>query len=136
MNKRLRYIGADDGQVRWGNNADPRSILHEGCIYEVEKEEVHSWHTKTFLKDFSGLGFNSVCFEEVTNELPPVEAELLQALRAITSNKHISLGDLIYQVRDAEGLGWDGPQVTQWSNAVATIDALLLKYKVSDERTQ
>jgi hypothetical protein len=57
------YTGADDDQVRWGSCADPRGLLVEGETYEVEREDVHSWHTKLFLKGVdSGRGFNSVCF--------------------------------------------------------------------------
>ena len=60
--KKVRYIGATDKQVKWGGNDDPRSLLNEGDIYEVEHEEVHSWHTKYSLKGIKGR-FNSVCFE-------------------------------------------------------------------------
>ena len=63
MNK-VRYIGCDDDQIKWGNNSDPRGILVLGNIYEVEKKEVHSWHTKIFLSGIKGK-FNSVCFEPV-----------------------------------------------------------------------
>ena len=60
--KLIRYIGASDEQVRWGENDDPRGLLKRGNIYEVEYEEVHSWHTKYSLKGIAGR-FNSVCFE-------------------------------------------------------------------------
>ena len=60
----LRYIGATDGQVNWGGNADPRGVLTEGEIYECIRVDVHSWHTKVFLKGFP-KGFNSLNFEEV-----------------------------------------------------------------------
>ena len=59
----VKFIGASDSQVRWGSCADPRVVLAEGATYEVEREEVHSWHTKLFLVGFPGLGFNDVCFE-------------------------------------------------------------------------
>lgn len=62
MVKKVRYIGASDEQVRWGNNDDPRGLLEIGNIYEVEHEDVHSWHTKYSLKGIKGK-FNSVCFE-------------------------------------------------------------------------
>jgi hypothetical protein len=54
---------------------------------------------------------------------------LLEALEALTSNPHVNLGDLVYQVRDREGLGWDGPQVTKWSNAVQQASAAIAKAK-------
>lgn len=55
---------ATDEQVKWGNCADPRGLLVIGETYEVERVEVHSWHTKVFLVGVdSGRGFNSVSFE-------------------------------------------------------------------------
>lgn len=57
---RVRYIGATDDQVRWGSCADPRGVLTLGEIYEVDRQEVHSWHTKFWI---NGHGYNSVCFE-------------------------------------------------------------------------
>ena len=62
--RKVRYIGTSSDQVRWGSNTDPRSLLTVGVIYEVEEEEIHSWHTKLYLKGIEGK-FNSVSFEEV-----------------------------------------------------------------------
>jgi colicin import membrane protein len=46
-------------------------------------------------------------------------------VKALFSNPHVNLGDLIYKVRDSEGDGWDGPWVTQWGEAVkAAEDAI------------
>lgn len=39
-----------------------------GVVYTVEKTEVHTWHTKVYLKEFPGLYFNSVCFEDYKND--------------------------------------------------------------------
>lgn len=66
MNKqsKVKYIGADDDQIKWGNNDDPRKILIVGEIYIVSHTEIHSWHTKLYLKGIQGK-FNSVCFEEI-----------------------------------------------------------------------
>lgn len=58
---KIRYIGATDAQVKWGNNKDPREVLVEGDLYEVDNVEVHSWHTKVALKGIEGW-FNSVSF--------------------------------------------------------------------------
>jgi hypothetical protein len=52
---------------------------------------------------------------------------LLAVLRALTTHPHVSLGDLVYAVRDAEGLGWDGPSVKAWSDAVTQAQALLAR---------
>lgn len=60
---RLKYIGATDEQVKWGNNDDPRGRLIEGEFYEVADKEVRSFHTKISLVGHEGK-FNSVCFED------------------------------------------------------------------------
>ncbi len=46
-------------------------------------------------------------------------------LRALSSNPHLDLGDLVYKVREAEGEGWEGPSVKAWSEAVTGARALL-----------
>lgn len=53
--------------------------------------------------------------------------ELLAALVALTTNPHGDLGDMIYQVREREGLGWDGPAVSAWNDAVTAARAAVAK---------
>ena len=60
---KVKYIGATDDQVRYGRNDDPRGVLKENEIYEINKEDVHDWYTKIQLVEFPGLWFNNVCFE-------------------------------------------------------------------------
>lgn len=64
--KAVRFKGCTEDQIRWGSNDDPNGLLTPGEVYEVEKIDVHTWHTKYILKGFPGRVFNSVCFEEVT----------------------------------------------------------------------
>lgn len=40
-------------------------LLKVGEQYTVSEVEVHSWHTVVYLKEFPGVEFNSVCFEEI-----------------------------------------------------------------------
>lgn len=47
------------------------------------------------------------------------------ALMALTTAKHIDLGDLVYHVREHEGEGWDGPAVKEWSAAVTEVTSIL-----------
>jgi hypothetical protein len=49
--------------------------------------------------------------------------EALEILAAFYSIRN--LGDTIYQVRDSEGLGWDGPQTTAWGKACQRAEQLL-----------
>lgn len=63
MSEKLIYTGCSDAQVSFGGHDDPRGVLIEGQAYEVERREVHSWHTKITLKGIPGR-FNSVCFED------------------------------------------------------------------------
>jgi hypothetical protein len=61
---KVKYLGSIEEQVRWGNNDNPTGVLFEGDIYCVERVEIHSWHTKLYLRGFYGK-YNSVCFEKV-----------------------------------------------------------------------
>lgn len=61
MGEKAVYLGTSDEQVRWGGNADPRGILVEGKKYEVEDEDVRSWHTKLKLVGIDGW-FNDASF--------------------------------------------------------------------------
>ena len=60
---KLTYKGCTIEQVRWGNNDDPRQVLEEGQVYQLEKKEEHKWHTKVKLQGIDGW-YNSVCFDD------------------------------------------------------------------------
>lgn len=62
-------------------------------------------------------------------------AELIEVLRGLLWNEHVDLGDLVYQVRDREMLGWDGPSVKAWSDAVAKARAILARARGEVEPT-
>jgi hypothetical protein len=59
---KVKFIGSSDDQVNWGSNDDPRLLLNTETVYEIEKVEIHSWHTKIYLKGIKGR-FNSVSFD-------------------------------------------------------------------------
>ena len=61
---KVRYTGSTETQVRWGNNDNPVGVLFEGDTYYVERVEIHTLHTKLYLRGVYGK-FNSVCFEKV-----------------------------------------------------------------------
>jgi hypothetical protein len=63
------------------------------------------------------------------NQLRSDKEELLQALKDLFSNEHIALEDKIYDVRESEGEGWEGPAVKQWSNAVSKAQELISKHE-------
>jgi hypothetical protein len=71
---KVKFVDASDEQVKWGNNDDPREVLSIDGIYEVEDVEVHSWHTKLYLKGIKGR-FNSVHFSKhaTTEQQTPVD---------------------------------------------------------------
>lgn len=50
---------------------------------------------------------------------------LREALKAIMTNPSIDLGDMIYNVKDREGKGWEGPDVTAWGKALIESRKLL-----------
>lgn len=53
------------------------------------------------------------------------ESDAIAALRALMTHPHLCLGDLIYEVRESEGEGWDGPGVKLWSDTVVAAEKLL-----------
>ena len=59
---KVKFIEATIEQIRWGSNDDPNLVCEVGATYEVEKVEVHSWHTKIWLKGIPGK-FNNASFE-------------------------------------------------------------------------
>lgn len=66
---KVKYDGnADDAQVKWGSNDDPRKVLNTMDEYEVENIEVHSWHTKVYLVGIKGK-FNSVHFKNLEDDI-------------------------------------------------------------------
>lgn len=62
-------------------------------------------------------------------------AELIESAKAIKANPHVHLGDLIYEVREREGQGWEGHWVKQWSDAVYKFDKALSRIGGDDDRT-
>lgn len=59
---------ADDAQVRYGGNDDPRGVLTPGAAYEVVSIEAHGFHTQYTLCGFSGRKFNSVHFDSPSDK--------------------------------------------------------------------
>jgi hypothetical protein len=51
--------------------------------------------------------------------------DAIAVLRALTTNPHLSLGDLVYTVRERELEGWEGPAVKSWSDAVVAATDVL-----------
>jgi hypothetical protein len=57
--------------------------------------------------------------------------ELLTALIAISTNPCLNLEDRIYDVREREGQGWDGPAVKQWGDACQLVKSAIAKAQKS-----
>ena len=60
---KLKFIA--EKPISWAISAENAKVLTLVEVYDVERIEVYSWHTKVFLKEFPGVEFNSVWFEEV-----------------------------------------------------------------------
>lgn len=54
--------------------------------------------------------------------------EAMDVLFELFDCEHICLGDKVYDVRDSELKGWEGPAVTRYGNAATAANALLRKY--------
>jgi hypothetical protein len=63
---KVKYIEdyVSNENVKWGTHTDPRGVLTDGETYIIDKTEVHSWHTKVFLKGYEDKPFNSVWFKD------------------------------------------------------------------------
>lgn len=63
---RVKCISVDEHASKWGGNSPAHELLTIGEMYTLSEDpEIHSWHTKYYLKEFPGEKFNSVQFEEV-----------------------------------------------------------------------
>lgn len=70
------------------------------------------------------------CLREILSQ----HSRMLAVLRKLTSVPGWSLSDAVYDVREREGLGWEGPAVKQFGEAVEQINRLLQEMKgVADE---
>jgi len=63
----VKYVDDNNDAVKYFGGSDPSDHLELGKVYEVERESVHSWHTRVYLKGYSGEWFNSVHFLDVTD---------------------------------------------------------------------
>jgi hypothetical protein len=64
---KLIFKGCSEEQRKWGSHTgDPNELVVDKS-YEEDYREVHTWHTKVFLRGIKG-SFNSVCFEEAGDE--------------------------------------------------------------------
>lgn len=57
--------------------------------------------------------------------------ELLAALKGLTDGKCVALGDLVYDIREREGEGWEGPKVVAWGKAVETASAVISRIEAA-----
>ena len=57
------YLNESDAAIKWGNNYHPGAYLNFGQTYTIERTEIHSQHTKVYLKEVPDKYFNSVHFE-------------------------------------------------------------------------
>ena len=62
---------SSDLQATFGASTDPRGRLVVGRVYELERVDQHSMHSKYILRGVeSGRGFNSVLFTLVGGDTP------------------------------------------------------------------
>jgi len=62
---KVRFEHSTDAQVSWGSHDDPDKHLERGKTYTVLRTEVHSMHTKLYLREFPELKFNTCSFSNV-----------------------------------------------------------------------
>ena len=100
-------------------------LKHAPGPWSIRQESVWSVGTD---HEMTALVYGCTDKEEEANaHLIAAAPDLLEALKAISSNPCLTLDDLIYQVREVEGEGWEGPAVTAWSNACVAVKKAIAK---------
>lgn len=61
---------------------------------------------------------------------PLTKKDVAALVAAATILKDSSISDCIYDVRDREGLGWDGPLVAKFGEACNTLERLRKEGKI------
>ena len=89
---------------------------------EIEKLEAKIEKDKAALSEYFRQWEQD---KETIKRFQAENKELREALKAIMTNPSINLGDRIYDVKDREGKGWDGPDVIAWGRAVVSARKLL-----------
>lgn len=83
--------------------------------YEPESPEGIAYH--------EGWAFGRSRARYERQQSPEPSGDALTILRTLMDS--YELGDLVYDVREREGLGWEGPKVKAYSNAVTAAKELL-----------
>lgn len=60
---KVKFLG--EPHLNWGGCADPTGVLEPGAVYDVQRVEARSYHTRYHLSAFPGVYFNSVQFTDV-----------------------------------------------------------------------
>ena len=64
--RKIKCVRDDEhGMMVYSRN---NHLLEIGKIYEISSIDVDKWFTGVYLKEFPGVPFNSVLFEEVEND--------------------------------------------------------------------
>ncbi|MDD4066394.1 MAG: hypothetical protein PHH22_00230 [Clostridia bacterium] len=66
FDSRMRHVVCINNEdIYWSFNDNASKYLKVGWIYHVSEVEVHDWHTRIRLLEFSGLQFQSTHFSEI-----------------------------------------------------------------------
>lgn len=55
---------------------------------------------------------------------PFTDSDIEAIRKALNTFLSESIGDKVYDIREREGKGWDGPRVTAWGEASVTLSRL------------
>jgi len=108
-------------------NRDNGLYLHwlDGRLaYWGSNEEADVYHTRGGAYEAGESAFD---FDDAARELYEIiEIDTEAGLNALRDLYEVhNLGDFIHEIRESEGLGWEGPQVTKWRDTCRKAKKLL-----------
>lgn len=110
-------------------NDETHLYLHlwdHALVTWVPRDEATIYNTYDDADSARDIVFN--CEFNPSDHYTIVEIDIDAALEVLRDLMQVcDLGDFIYSIRDQEGLGWNGPLVTKWNDAVMRAKELLKK---------
>lgn len=122
-------------KIYFVRNTTDGSYLHIECesmITWVPRDKASIYNTQEAAFHAGDFAFD--CEDDAAERFKIVDVDIDAAIEVLQAlNEVRDLGDFIYDIREREALGWEGPQVTKWSDAVTRAKILIDKHRESTQ---